>query len=186
MKKILMKDASEFLQIVDEIFGFYLDTTSAFQELLKTMLIGQRIVSKNTNLPLTELDKRPFGYIKDVKQENDRTKWQHHCTQKEFKERVAENGKDYKITANLCIVLIYQYWDYHRKKIAKKMDVQENEIKSDIMADLKYLRNSILKHKGIGNHEIKKCKILKWFKEGDEININHEQFEEIIEIIRET
>jgi len=179
------KEVLEFLQIVDEIYGFYRDTISAFQEFLKSMINAQKFVSEKTNLPVGVLDELAFNYAKDDK-EMDKNNFQYSCTQSELKKRINKDGENYKTIANLCIVLIFQYWDYYRKKIAKQLNIEENEIKFDIMGDIRYLRNSILKHKGTGNHEMKKCKILKWFKEGEEININPEQFEKIIRIIKKS
>ena len=145
--------ASEFLQTVEEVFEFYLDTTSAYQEFLKNLINAQKIVSEKTKLSIEDLDERSFSYAGNDEEKAEGNK-QHNCKQ--------------------------------RVKIAKELGIKKNDVKSDIMADIKYFRNSILKHKGKGNNEMKRCKILKWFKKGEEIIVSPEQFETIINIIRES
>lgn len=56
----------------------------------------------------------------------------------------------------------------------------KKNLEVDIMGDLKYFRESIIHHGGIAIKNIKKCKILKWYQEGEIINIDKEKFEEII------
>ena len=81
--------------------------------------------------------------------------------------------------------MIYQYWeDYYRPKIAQENGVLKENIKWDIIGDLRFFRESIIHHKGIAVPKIRNCKILKWFKEGEIININNIQFEEIIRNIK--
>lgn len=179
----VINELEPFLKIVEDVYGFYLDTTSAFYSWNKFIRETQIKASQKMNISIDELDKIPFTYGKGDPNK-DASNRQHTCLQGELKERTAENGADYRQAANMCLVLIYQHWDFRRKKIAHHFGIDENEIKSDIMGDIRYLRNSILKHEGVSNHEMTRCKILKWFKEGEEIKITPEQFEEIIKIIR--
>jgi hypothetical protein len=105
----------------------------------------------------------------------------HRCTLLEYKERNTPGGLNFKTLGNMCMVLIYQYWeDHYRKKIAEFARLEKNGIKLPIMGDLGIIRNSIIHHKGIAKDEVEKCEILKWFKAGDEISVNQEQFEELI------
>lgn len=172
----------EFLQIVDDIYGLYLDATSAFREWFKKLTDAQKeIISRKLaseeNSTIEELDQIPFAY-------GDKGNWKHERKSIEVKARNKKGGKNHKIMANLCIVLICQYWEYYRAKTEKAYNLKRNQIESDLMADFRYLRNSILKHKSMGNREMKKCKILKWFKKGEAINIDEIQFEEIIKLIQ--
>ena len=81
--------------------------------------------------------------------------------------------------------MIYQYWEnYYRPKIAEEKRVLKENIKWDIMGDLKLFRESIIHHRGIAIPKIKNCKMLKWFEEGEIINIDNHQFEEIIRNIK--
>lgn len=85
----------------------------------------------------------------------------------------------------MCLISIYQYWeDDYRKKIATLLKKEKTELKEPIMGDIKELRISIIHHKAIALPNVKKCTLLKWYQEGDEIFINKEQFKEIIKHIR--
>ena len=82
----------------------------------------------------------------------------------------------------MSLISIYQYWeDYYRSKIATFLSLKKkNDLKSPVMSDVRRLRVSIIHHKGIALRDVGKCKILKWYKEGDEIFIDRDKLEEII------
>lgn len=88
--------------------------------------------------------------------------------------------------ANMCIVDIYQYWEEHyRKSISDALGVGKNDIKSNILGDLRYLRQSILHHRGICITKKEKFKILKFFDKDEPIKITSRMMDKIITIIRE-
>ncbi|MFH1822088.1 MAG: hypothetical protein ABH830_00110 [Patescibacteria group bacterium] len=164
----------DFIKTVDNIYGLYLDCIYGFGKITNELKLAQ------INLSKRNIKKLNIFYGKG--NPNKKESWPplHKCSQYEFKERNKKDGKNYKNIANLCLVLIFDYWEYDRKKLAKKLNIKSIDIKSDIMCDIRYYRNSILKHKGKGNKEMKKCKIINFFKEGEEININKNQMDEII------
>lgn len=169
---------NEFIKVINDIYGVYLDSTNGFDTIRKNFIA----IQKHYNTPEVALKEKNIYYGKG-NPNNENSYPLHCCTQAEFKKRNEINGKNYKIIANLCLVQIYQLWESHyRKQIAKKMDKKNLEV--DIMGDLKYFRESIIHHQGIAIKNIKKCKILKWYKAGDTININKEKFEEIIRNIK--
>ncbi|MFA5134996.1 MAG: hypothetical protein WC505_04400 [Patescibacteria group bacterium] len=177
-----MSKVDDFLQIVDDIYGLYLDAVNAIWVFRKKFVQFQEENSIKLGKSIEELDlrKQTFG-----KGEPFEGKELHSCTQGEFKERTKKNGKDSYLIARLCVVMIYNYWeDYFRQEIAKESGKIKNEITSDIMGDLKHFRQSIIHHSGTAKKEIGKAKILKWFREGQKININEEQFEEIVDEIK--
>jgi len=104
------------------------------------------------------------------------------CTQGEYKERNSEKGINSRSVGNMCVIAIYQYWeDYFRQKIANLLNrTNKNELASDIMGDLKILRRSIIHHRGIALKEVENCKLLRWFKEGDDIFIDKDMMKDII------
>ncbi|MBU3924839.1 MAG: hypothetical protein KKI14_04145 [Nanoarchaeota archaeon] len=172
----------EFLQVVDEIYGVYLDSTNGFCCIKEKTESTQKESCRRSNLTMQYLNNRKVFYGKG--NPNDPKSYPLHvCTQGEFKKRNEDNGKNYKVIANLCLVQIYQYWDSHyRNKIAEEIGKKTLEI--NIMGDLKYFRDSIIHHRGIALENIKKCKILKWHKVREEINIDREKCEEIIRSIK--
>jgi len=179
LEKIWFK---KFIEKIDDIYGVYLDSTNGFL-LLKKQIENIQMISTHS---ISKLDGKSFIYGKG----NPTIKGAyplHTCSQGECKERNKLNGKNYQIIAGLCIIMIYDYWeDYYRGKIAEENEVNKDDIKWDIMGDLKHFRHSIIHHQGIAISEIKNCKILRWFEGGDEININKDKMENIIKIIKET
>ena len=69
---------------------------------------------------------------------------------------------------------------------AKLLEKVNSSIKSNIFGDLRYLRNSIIHHRGIALREVEKCKIFSWYKQNDEIFIDGDQMEEIVSTIKES
>ena len=104
-----------------------------------------------------------------------------------YKKRNEKDGDNYAIIANLCIVLIYQYWeDHYRGQIANELELtSKNDLTSDIMGDLRHLRTSIVHHKAIALKEVENCRLLHWFIKGDKIYVNSKMFEKIIFYIKE-
>lgn len=177
----LEKYIYEYIDIVNVILGTYLDSTWGFDNNKQMIEMSQY----QMRLPIEQLDNVHFSYGTD-NPENPKSVELHRVTQGEFKQRNSKNGINYKFIGNMCLISIYQYWeDYYRDKIAVSKGMKKNDLKSDIMGDLRWLRVSIIHHKGIATKDVEKCKILKWYREGDEIFINKEKILEIISNIVE-
>ena len=178
-----MSKIDEFLQIVDDIYGLYLDCVNAIWVFRVKFVQFQKDNSIKLGKSIEELDSRKQTFGKGKPFEG---KELHSCTQGEFKKRTKKNGKDSNLIARLCVVMIYNYWeDYFRQEIAKEKGKEKDELTSDIMGDLRYFRESIIHYRGTAIKKIEKAKILKWFKRGQKINIDEEHFEEIIDKIKE-
>ncbi len=181
-----MSAKDQFMRVVDDIYGLYLDCTIGFDSWLEEINNVQKDTSIKTRIPLEELDKRNLVYGKGNPNLPNSYPL-HKKSQGEVKERIKKDGKDYYDIAALCLVLIYQYWDeYYRLKFADEHRVEKNKIKWNIMGDLRLFRQSIIHNRGIAILDINKCKILKWFKAGELININSHQFEEIVNNIKKS
>jgi hypothetical protein len=164
----------EFEQIVNMIVGVYYDATFGFdiyqsrlREVTQNSSPGARFLfgSGNPNDPATEV---------------------HHVAPiTEVVSRNMPTGSNFQFIGNMCLISIYSYWeDYYRNKIAELLSKKKNDLKEPIMGDLRLVRNSIIHHRAIALPEIEDCILLRWYKEGDEIFIPKEQFEEIIKHIR--
>lgn len=180
MSQSTMKNEVEiikFLEKVQEVYGFYLDTICAYEELYDQFQKNQQNVSVKLGMTIEQLDQAEVIYG-----EGDPSKGivKHRSTQAAYKLRIKNGGLNEIRAANFCVVLIHQYWEYYRRKAEDRLGLTKNDIKSDIMAELRHLRNSILKNNSFGNSKMKKCKYLKWFKEGESIVITKEKFKEII------
>lgn len=182
----LAETLQEFLSVVDGIFGVYLDSTHGFMLNREEIKRSQDESVINKDLPIAELDNKPLTYNVGFSKEPGSYSL-HECTQKEFKARNQRNGINFIIQANLCVTQIYSYWeDYYREKVAEHLNKNhKNEIKSDIFGDLRILRISILHKQSIAISEIVDCKVIKWFKHDDKIEIDELQFEIIIDLVKE-
>lgn len=94
----------------------------------------------------------------------------HRVTQGEVKSRNSPFGANFTTLGQLILVSFYDYWqDYLRQEYAKAKKLKKDEVKHDLWGDIGYLRNSIVHHRGIAKQDVKKSKLIKWFKPGDEI-----------------
>jgi hypothetical protein len=100
------------------------------------------------------------------------------CSQIDFRDRNDKNGENHKIISISCVVLIYSYWEYYRKRLMKKFNIEKLEC--EIMGDLRLIRHSIIHNKRRSEYKINDYKVFKWFNKGEEINIDKKKFEEII------
>jgi len=182
----MIQATNEFLKILDNIYGVYLDGTQGFSLVRTKIIEGQQNMNKITGKSIEDLDNAIFTYgIGDPR--NSDSYGLHQCTQGQLKKRNEKDGDNDVIIANLCIVLIYQYWeDKYREQIAKELGLtSKNDLNSDIMGDIRLLRKYIIHHRAIAEKDIEKCKLLQWFKKGDKIYLNGKMFENIIFYITE-
>lgn len=68
------------------------------------------------------------------------------------------------------LVTVYSYWEGHyRQQLATVLGCAKNDLTGDIWGDIRWLRIAVTHHRAISTPEVEKCKILTWFKTGDEI-----------------
>lgn len=177
---------NEFGGIVNSIYGVYLDSTRGFYLVNKQHIKMQQQslkmlkISKPDLANIKYLETRPMNYVKGDPNKPESVIVQA-STQAEFKVRNEKGGTNYKFIANMCLVSIYQYWeDKYRKKIEQALGLEENAVKSDIMGDINWLRQSIIHKKAIASKKVEESKLLKWFKKGAEITIDKDMFEEMV------
>jgi hypothetical protein len=162
----------EFEEIVNMIVGVYTDATigfdiyqSKFRQISENSSPDANVLFGNPNAPATEVD--------------------HIAAITEVVSRNMETGSNFRFIGNMCLISIYQYWeDDYRKKIAELLGKKKDALKEPIMGDMRLLRNSIIHHRAIAKKEVEECALLNWYKEGDQIFINKDQFKEIIKHIR--
>ena len=104
-------------------------------------------------------------------------------------ERISRNAygaENATFVGNMALVMIYSYWeDHYRTQIATALGlVKGDDLKSDVMGDIRRLRQSIVHHRGIATDEIACCKVLTWFAPGDHIFLNEEMFLQLISYVR--
>lgn len=185
-----MNSIDDYEKVIDHIYGVYLHSSSGLVQLLKNFTLVQKNMIKSlkrTNPKLANLkylDSKTITYGKGNPDDPNSVKL-HRCTQGEYKERNSKTGINQKFLANMALVSLFQYWeDFHRENIASDLGMDKNDLKSPIMGDIRLIRISIIHHAGIALKRMEKCEILKWFKEGDDIFINEEMFQDIIKELK--
>lgn len=179
----------EFELLSMEIVSVYFDSIYGYEHNLKWINRTQkesleRIKIDSPEFKIDDLDNANFIYG-DGTPVVTPLELYHNATQKDYKNRNSQNGRNCKFIGNMCLTMIYQYWeDNYREKIAKIFSVNKNDVKSDLFGDINIIRNSIIHNNSIASSKVKKCKLLKWFKPDDEIFISKDNIVEILRNIR--
>jgi hypothetical protein len=197
----LQELAKELWQFLTRLEGMYLDAIAGFS------LVRGRIVADQTEVRKlvagTECDSeqfqdgRLFTYDLIFKEPFCGSEY-HRVTQGEAKARNSLNGSNYVTLGQLCVVSLYDYWnEYLRKEyvIAKGL-LERNEVDSEIVktklrehasfdlwGDLRAIRNAIIHNRSIATPEVAKCKWLRWFNEGDRIDIDPGKFQMMLLVV---
>jgi hypothetical protein len=110
--------------------------------------------------------------------------------QGEMKSRLKQDGRNALLLGQQCIVSVYAYWEeYLRIEIGKAIGVlpadatQSEEtrkvlnqhVADDLWGDIRHIRNGIVHANGIATAEIQKCKLIKWFRQGETIDLTFER-----------
>lgn len=160
---------NEFDLIIKELIGIYLDSLMGFQLTVQSVekTRDNLIVEKGMNIE--QINLFPFRHTSLFSERI------HEETVGQFITRMSTNGKNSVFAANMYLISVFNYWeDHYRKACAQALKVDKNDLKSDIMGDLRLLRNSIVHHKAIALKDIEKCKLLTFFKENDQIKLTRD------------
>ena len=188
-----MKDfLVDFENLVTSVCGIYWMSTGGYRALMEEMNQVQKMQIRQLrrknprNANMEFVDSLPCMYCEGDPNLPGAVAL-YSCSQKEYKEMNSENGSNWQFIGKMCVITIYQYWeDYFRPEIAKQLGVEKDDIVSDIMGDLRLIRHSIIHRGGVALKEVENCKVLQWFREGDEISIDENKFKKIIFLIKKS
>lgn len=175
-----MATFTEFLEEADEIFGFCFDVEMACSLAKSRLEAIQRMTKNSDEAPFSFRDGPPQGSPEQEIEES-----LHSTTIGALKDRLSDGGFDQKKAASATIVFVFQIWEdkYRRNIVGSDGKVME-AIDSDIMGDLRLLRNSIIHNKGIAMGNVASCKVITRFKPGDKIDLTKSDIYDIISAIR--
>lgn len=185
-----MLSKKEFIEKIELIYSIYNDCQSSFKLAIKEMEEVQKDIinglnSQGMDLAKEDLDKRKFHYCGKMNA-NGILKPRASFTQGYRKGKLGITGYNIKFIGSICLVMIYQYWeDKYRQKIAKEKGINKDQLNSDLFGDIRHYRHSIIHNNGQATREIDKCKILKWYKENDEIIIDADKMDFLIDKIKQ-
>jgi hypothetical protein len=198
MSKAIIK---EYINTVDSVYGVFLDSCQGFdsargvfEKSQLEMLKRNKTLEQNKDTSsitiyhstIEELDGACLIYTRGNKSKGD-YRILHYCpTQAEYKQRNNLNGQNYRFIGNMALISIFEYWESScRNKLAKFHKTDRRYIKSDILGDLRHLRNSIIHNQGMALPEIEKCKKFNWYKANDDIFIDGDKMEDIVSAIKD-
>lgn len=173
--------SDEFIGILHDIYGFFVDTTLSYSYFLKEIQFQQVRSAKQLKTTVGKLDRATMTYANGDPTDPDLVIL-HECTQKELKSRNMENGQNTNYVAQFSIAMIYEYWEnQYRGQFADAVGIEKNNLKSDVFGDIRLIRHDILHFRGTASKKNSgKTKILKWFDEGEAIFITKSMFEVIV------
>ncbi len=176
---------NEYLDVVDDLHGSYLDAVTGFAALVDEYDDArQRMQAWRPEMPAEAFDGAPMRYATG-RPGRPQSRVVHTCTQGEYRQRNAPGGRNHVVIGQMCLAQIYGYWeDCYRARLAEAAGIPKNDVKLDIMNDLRLLRHSITHHRGIALKKVEDCKLLKWFREGDVMGLTPEHFEQLIPALR--
>ena len=178
VKILTMNPITEYIEIVDRVYGLFLDATYAFPTHRKKFIENQQAGSKLSKLSIEELDALPLVYGIGPSANCIEL---HTTTQGDLKKRNEKNGRNTKTIGNLCLCEIYHYWeDHYRKEIAEYLGLSKNKLLSDIFGDIRNYRRSIIHNRGVAISHVNNHKLLKWFRENDLIEVDENKMQHII------
>lgn len=105
-------------------------------------------------------------------------------TQGELKANTRPFGPFERLLGRMVVTFLYAAWeDRYREKFAKLLGLKtKSELKDDLFGDLGYLRNAAVHNHGIATSAVaNKTRLLRWYKQGQEIVISVEHADTILD-----
>ena len=198
--KQLLKLYEEFKDFMGRIHGLYLDSLIGFEVILTDIekkqnyikdlfknddpMVGSKLIWDAANFSHEHVFANAEHYFKKKGQGKSYAgSGMHDATLGEIKRRNDPNGDNCLFLGNMCIVMLYSYWEHYLRKALTKALGETKSINVPIWGDLKLLRHSIIHNKGKAASNITKAEILRWYQPKDKIFINQEKFRDVILIL---
>ncbi len=181
----LAKTVKELRDLLKQFLGVLLDARHGFDSVLEKLQEKQKVDLLEI-LPGTtpeSMDERECFYSNEPTKhgsDDPSETWLFITTQGELKRKNSPGGSNDIFIANMCLVAVYSFWeDWYRGEIERALHLQKNGIKAPIFGDVRWIRHSIVHHRGVAVPEIEKCEVLRWFKPGEKIEITMDQFRDL-------
>ena len=188
---MLANTISEFREVVDKIYGTFLDACDGFTR-VRLHMVEIEEESKRSHEELKE--KRPefariafggveFSYGRIVPAGSpQRFRHLHQVPVETIKARNCAGGENFRLIGHVCVVTLFQYWEErYRPLFAQDLTVEKNQIQVPLFGDMRRYRQAIIHNHGEATDEVETCKVLRWFTRGQQIVLSRDMFEEIID-----
>jgi len=107
-------------------------------------------------------------------------KYELRLTQEEFQKEISQKGEFTTKLSGVFLASIYQLWeDKFRKKIARGLGIEMNQVKSDLIGEIRLLRQAIIHNDFSPTKDLKKLKILDFIELRDLILLSRNDMSKI-------
>ena len=175
--------SEELTDFVHKIQGLYLDSMVGYGFIINNIISSQKqlkeLLKDSPDVTSDEfLDKLIFNHS-NLHGREFAASGIHFVKNGEVKKRNKEGGENHKFIANMCVVMLYAYWEHYlRGKLEKAYHLPKGGLQDAFWGNLNWLRQDILHNKGKCKNS-KKAKILCWFKVGQEIKLDQDKMRTI-------
>jgi len=176
----LIPVAANFISHCYDILGAYLDAIAGVEKLRGELVAHQNGIIERCKVSEEFMDQQSAEHQFGA-DNNDPGKFLHRRTQGEFKQHTSPTGFDGRLLGYMAITLLYSSWEEEfRQKLALALGhPKKDDLKHDLFGDLGKLRNAILHNNGIATAKVGNAKILRWFREGEQIFISNTNVDDL-------
>jgi hypothetical protein len=176
----------EYIDFVNQQVGVYMDAMSGFAG--NHARVERQVCRVIRKSKLKENDEQPMVWASYEDPSKPDIIHNRIVRSSEYLSSNSVDGPNAQQHSQAILVFLFTYWeDEIRPRLAKSMNITVSEIKSDIMGDLRIIRNVILHSKGIIRHD--KHKDLKLLREmfavGQPVYISYEDIHKIFILIKQ-
>lgn len=171
---------ADFFAEADEVFGFFLDVEMACRsEKARIEAMQRKFGCSDDSTFMIGTGDPQYPPEQEARRALHVTKFSR------LKERLGSDGSNVTKAAEAAVVFVYQLWEEkYRWNLSGRDGLPLGKIDSDIMGDLRLLRNSIIHNKGIAKDDIVRCKIITKFKPAERSLLTSEDICTIFRTIR--
>lgn len=190
---MLAKTIRDFREVVDGIYGTFLDACKGFSR-VRLYMDQIEDESKRSHEELKESRPEfahlPFGGVEfsygRIEPAGSPQRFRHlnlhQVPVERIKARNSAGGENFRLIGHVCLVTLFQYWeDRYRALIAQALKVEKNQIQVPFFGDIRRYRQAIIHNHGEATDEVETCSVLQWFTRGQQIVLHRDLFEEIID-----
>ncbi|MCB1859788.1 MAG: hypothetical protein KDI63_16055 [Gammaproteobacteria bacterium] len=171
----------EFHEELDQLFGFYFDADMAFSMTKKYLTEIQQKQKISDSSTFMFGDGEPPGPPDQAILAS-----LHSTTLGALKQRMSKNLSDSQRAAQAVLVFTFHIWEEkYRNSLVDKNGIALGTLDSDIMGDLRLIRNCIIHNKAIADNGVSRCKVIKHFLPGASIILTDAIMFEVIRAIRD-
>jgi hypothetical protein len=175
---------SEYLAIVDQVYGYYIDSVVGFEANVRRLVASQEGMRSHFP-PEFDQDLMALTYGRTAPTDPN-AKAQHITSQGEYKARNKKGGRNHFRAAEYLVVMLYQYWESkYRAAIANARGIDPDDVKVPVIGDLRVLRIDILHHRAIVRQETaQKLQIFKRVIAGQRLTLTHNDVEILVDTVK--